>query len=104
MTMQARVRPSFLVSHELSLEEAGDANKHFDARFSLKLLVRLEAKPGKEEEVANFLRGDRHWFRTNQARPHGSQPNWDRRHSESSTPSPMKLLARPTFRAKSPPR
>ncbi|MGA7978112.1 MAG: hypothetical protein WB975_12825 [Nitrososphaeraceae archaeon] len=33
---------------------------------SVSLLVRMQAKPGKETDVENFLRGDCHWFKKSQ--------------------------------------
>ena len=62
------------------------------------LWVRLDAKPGKEKEVADFLRAV--WpscSRSQQPRP-GLPSRWDRQPSESSMPFPTKPAARHTFR------
>ena len=54
------------------------------------LLVRLEAKPGKEEDIADFLRAGLSLVEEEPATTGGSRFGWDRRHSASSTLFRMK--------------
>jgi glutathione-independent formaldehyde dehydrogenase len=42
---EGKAKPSFIMSHELSLKEASDSNKHFDKRENvwIKVLLKLPA-------------------------------------------------------------
>jgi hypothetical protein len=67
------------------------------------LLVRLEAKPGKESDVAKFLRdGLAVVDAENRQPPLGLLFNSDRRHSAYSTLFQMRLDARPIYPVGSP--
>ena len=66
------------------------------------LLVTLEAKAGKEDELASFLAGALPLVQRSHRRRYGSPSESHPRGSRSSTPSPATPAATHTFPAKSP--